>query len=417
VKRVLSLRGLLCAAALAGALPGALAQTPPADLGSLMREAVAQHPDVRARRSHAQAAGHELEAARWGRFPSVSTSLQTVSGGTQTVLRVEQPLWTGGRITSQIGMADAGVQEAEAAVVELEQSVLSHTASAFFEILRLEARLTTAQDNVTEHTRLLEVIQRRVQSQVSPATDQAQAAARLHTAITEKIQTQRLLDAARLVLEQLVGRPVGAVAPPPGIGLGGWSEAALLDAAQRRSPERRRLEAQRDKADAQIELARSQLMPSVVAGYQSRLGHLQFGEDRGRAYLALQHQTGAGLSSLSGVQVAVARREAALDAIDALDRSLMQQVRMLWSERQALLAQAAPVRAQIGMADAIVASYLRQFQVGRKNWLDVLNAVREKTQAHYARADIESPLQSVEVRLLLLAGELNANQPLPDHVR
>jgi adhesin transport system outer membrane protein len=55
-------------------------------------------------------------------------------------------------------------------------------------------------------------------------------------------------------------------------------------------------------------------------------------------------------------------------------------------------------------AEEIVASYLRQFQVGRKNWLDVLNAQREKAQAEYSFSDLEYPLMLSNVRLLLLAG-------------
>ncbi|QHE87175.1 TolC family protein [Hydrogenophaga sp. BPS33] len=395
----------------------ASAQPVPVDLGTLMSEAVTQHPDVRSRKSNARAAGYELEGARWGRYPSLTTELQTQSGGPQTVIKVEQPLWTGGRITSRIGVADAGVGEAEAAVAEIEQNVLGQTAGAFFEILRLESRLDAARASETEHKRLFDIIQRRVQSQVSPATDQTQAAARLNQAITERIQTQRQIEAARLALEQMVGRKVAELAPPPHIGLGNWNEDSLLDAALSFSPERRRLEAQVAVANAQIDLARSQLMPTVVAGYQSRLGNLLPGEDRGRLYVALQLQTGAGLSSMSGVQVAISRKQAALDAIDALERTLTQQVRSIWSERQALGRQVEPVRALLSGADEIVASYLRQFQVGRKNWLDVLNALREKTQAYYALADLESPILYAEVRLLLLAGQLNAQNPIPNHVR
>lgn len=417
MNRQFSMAAAACALGLFCTHLGAIAQPVPVDLGTLMSEAVTQHPDVRSRKSIARAAGYELEGARWGRYPSLSAELQTQSGGPQTVIKVEQPLWTGGRITSQIGVADAGVGEAEAAVAEIEQNVLAQTAGAFFEILRLESRLQTARAGEAEHQRLLDIIQRRVQSQVSPATDQTQAAARLNQAITERIQTQRQMEAARLALEQMVGRKITELAAPPPIGLENWNEDRLLDAALSFSPERQRLEAQVAVANAQIDLARSQLMPTVVAGYQSRVGNLLPGEDRGKLYLALQLQTGAGLSSLSGVQVALSRKQAALDAIDALERTLTQQVRSIWSERQALGRQVEPVRALLSGADEIVASYLRQFQVGRKNWLDVLNALREKTQAYYALADLESPILYAEVRLLLLAGQLNAQNPVPNHVR
>ena len=192
--------------------------------------------------------------------------------------------------------------------------------------------------------------------------------------------------------------------------MGAWAESSLLEAALAYAPERKRLLKQVETNEAQIALAQAQIMPSLVAGYQSQFGNLLTGQERSRVYLGLQFQSGAGLSSLSAVQVAIARKLAAQDAIEAHDRQLTQTVRSTWSESKALAAQLEPVRELLAGADEIVASYLRQFQVGRKNWLDVLNAQREKTQAYNALADIEYPLQLSRVRLLIAAGQLNAVQ-------
>jgi adhesin transport system outer membrane protein len=183
-----------------------------------------------------------------------------------------------------------------------------------------------------------------------------------------------------------------------------WSEGTLLDAAMRFSPERRRLVAQADAAEAQIGLAKSQGMPTVVAGYQFNLGALPYGEERDRAYLGLQVQTGGGLSSFANVRAAMSKKTAAVEAIEAHDRRLMQSFRSSWAESLALKEQVEPVRNLLVGSKEIVASYLRQFQVGRKSWLDVLNAQREKAQAEYSFSDLEYPLILSNVKLLLLAG-------------
>ena len=69
-----------------------------------------------------------------------------------------------------------------------------------------------------------------------------------------------------------------------------------------------------------------------------------------------------------------------------------------------------PIRLLLQGSEEIMASYLRQFQVGRKNWLDVLNAQREKSQASYSLTDIESPLKLLRVKLLVLMGKVNHEQ-------
>jgi adhesin transport system outer membrane protein len=386
------------------AVASTFANVGPVDLNTVLREAVTQHPDIRARRDDQQAATDRLEAARWGRFPGLSAQIETRSGGPQTVLRLEQPLWNGGRISSQINASQAELNVAGATLSEVQLDVLHRSAGAFFDILRLESRLKTALANEAEHQRLLEIIRRRIAAEVSPSTDETQAAARWRQAITERIQTKRQIETARFLLTQLVGRQVQELLSPTYVQMGRWSEASLTDAALRFSPERQRLVGQVDVAEAQIGLAQSQIMPSVVAGYQSMLGALPFGEDRGRAYIALQVQTGGGLSSMASVRAAVSKKTAAVEAIEAHDRRLTQSVRTSWAESLALTEQVEPVRKLLVGSEEIVASYLRQFQVGRKNWLDVLNAQREKTQAEYSYSDIEYPLMLSSVRLLLLAG-------------
>jgi adhesin transport system outer membrane protein len=129
-------------------------------------------------------------------------------------------------------------------------------------------------------------------------------------------------------------------------------------------------------------------------------------ERRGQVYLALQLQTANGLANLSATEAAVARKAALEDALEIHQRELAQQIQTLWGDAQTLASQVGPVKALLTGSNEVVESYLRQFQVGRKNWLDVLNAQREKTQAQYALADIESPLLLTHAQLLILTGTL-----------
>jgi adhesin transport system outer membrane protein len=85
-------------------------------------------------------------------------------------------------------------------------------------------------------------------------------------------------------------------------------------------------------------------------------------------------------------------------------RLLEQTVRTTWNDVNALTTQLKPSQDLLEASDEVVSSYLRQFQVGRKMWLDVLNAQREKTNARYALTDIETPLLFSKIRLLLLVG-------------
>lgn len=400
-------RALLMVGLLGASLPGAAQML---HLPVVMQEAMATHPRLKSQRAELQAVLATLEGTRWSRYPSVSANLESASGGLTTVLRLEQPIWTGGLIGAQIELAQARVGQAQASLLEAEQAVLRDIAVAFLETLRLEARLRVALINEEEHRKLHTIILRRVQAEVSPATDATQGGVRLHQSTNERLLIERQLQSVRHTLEQLLGRAPGELVVPPDMLNRERTEQSFLDAALAFSPERRRLLAELAVADADIAIARAQIKPKLVAGYalQNYPGTTG-GGTQGKAYIALQVQTGAGLSALSAVESAVARRQAVEDAVETHERDLRQQVRTTWSEIQALEQQVVPIRALVAGADEIMASYLRQFQVSRKSWLDVLNAQREKAQASYALTDIELPLKLLHLRLLILTGDINAN--------
>jgi adhesin transport system outer membrane protein len=110
------------------------------------------------------------------------------------------------------------------------------------------------------------------------------------------------------------------------------------------------------------------------------------------------------------MQAAASRKDAAQQELETLERNLTSQAQAAISERDALAAQIEPAKALLDGTSEVVESYVRQYQVGRKNWLDVLNAQREKTQALYNQADTTYGLQLAKVRLMIMTGDISAQQ-------
>jgi adhesin transport system outer membrane protein len=301
-------------------------------------------------------------------------------------------------------VAEANLTVSKALLAEAQQAIMLEATASFFEIQRVSERLVAAKANELEHKRLLETIQRRVKSEISPVTDATQAQARLQQAVAERLQFERQLETLRIGLEQIVGKLQGPLRPPSKIPMDQWSTDALLEAAKSYSPEMQRREAQIQAAGAQIITAKAAIMPQLSLQQEFKMGSIPAGTDRSRTYLSLSVQTGAGLSTLSAIDVVAARQQAARDGLEQNVRLLEQTVRTTWNDVNALTMQLKPSQDLLEASDEVVSSYLRQFQVGRKMWLDVLNAQREKTNARYALTDIETPLLFSKIRLLLLVG-------------
>jgi adhesin transport system outer membrane protein len=380
-------------------------------LKQLLEIGADRHPSVLQARNQAQAAGFDVESAQWGRFPTVSSQLRSDTNLSQSLAKIEQPLWSGGKLTSRIELSEANLRAAEAGVREAEFNALTQVATAFFETLRLERRLQSATLNVTEHERLVALIKRRSEAEISPPADTTLAQARLQQAVSERIQIKKQLDASLTTLAQWTVPLNGALKAPTDIVFTRPAEGVLLERAIAHSGQRKRLLSQIESADAQINVSKAQVFPTVVAGFQHTWGGLvPANYDRNKGYFGLEFQSGAGLSARAGVQAAVSRKEASQQELETLERNLTAQVSAGLSELDALEAQLEPSTALLAGTTEVVESYLRQYQVGRKNWLDVLNAQREKTQALYSDADTRFGYQLSKVRLMIMTGDISAQQ-------
>jgi adhesin transport system outer membrane protein len=65
------------------------------------------------------------------------------------------------------------------------------------------------------------------------------------------------------------------------------------------------------------------------------------------------------------------------------------------------------LRDQVAATTEVFDSSIRQYSVGRKTWVDVLNAQREVSQSRYAQADAEWGYLRSALRVNLSTGDLN----------
>ena len=377
------------------------------NFGQLMQATLASHPLVLAKRSAQNAAQAEREGAEWQRYPSFSAEASTQSGGLNArLLRLEQPLWTGGRITAGINAAGSRFDAAGAALDEARQELSLKVIAAATEALRQQVRQQHGITGVKEHEKLLGMIQRRVAQEVSPLADQNLARARLYASANELSVTTQALNNALAQLAQLAGQPVTAIDPQ------GMTEAgapASLDAAMTQalahSPTLRRLVFEEETASAEIASKRSAYMPQLVLRVERSAGGQT---PDSRAMLVLLAQPGAGLSAKSGVDAAVARREAVRLAREAAERDMRERLTLDWNEWVAARLRLANADQARAMSTEVFESYARQFTTGRKTWIDVLNAVREATQSELAVDDARAQMLAASLRLRALTGTLTS---------
>jgi len=105
-------------------------------LTDLLQAGANTHPSVLQARSQFEAAGFEVDSAKWGRFPTITTQALAPNNRTQSLTKVEQPLWTGGRITGQIQVSEANERAALSSVLDAQTNAMLQVSNSFFDFLR-----------------------------------------------------------------------------------------------------------------------------------------------------------------------------------------------------------------------------------------------------------------------------------------
>lgn len=399
-----------------GVMYGPIADDPLVDLTLVdaMTLAVKNHPSMSAKRSEVVAAKSDLSAAKLSAFPELSFSSQAIYNDENTrVLTLSQPIWAGGQIAAGIDLAEAIVEVAEGEMNSQESLIIAEAVAAFFNLAAADEKLSLYQSNIEEHERLVGVITRRSLAQTSPEIDVMLAKARLAQARSQEAQIQTNFLVAKAELEQLLGQQITSVKFGSGEGSVfdylGRPLVELESKAVSYSPKLDVLTASVERAEANVKLVSAEGKPKIALGYEKRYGDILLGQETEQIYLGLNYQPGAGFSSAKRLSSAKSRKQTALMDRAAGEREIRRDVQILFMQHRSAEEQVKTSRELVSATAEVVSSYLRQYSVGKKSWLDALNAQRESVQARDALINFELGYFRSGIQLLALLGMIDGH--------
>lgn len=399
------------------------------ELAKLIGEALASYPSIRARESVERASQSEVDAAKWQRFPTPSVSVEAADAsksdinyrGDQTVLtmRLQQPLWAGGRIRNDIRTAQSRVDLSQVMTDEERLQIALSVAQSFGDILVGSLKVRAVEESAALHRKLREQTDRRIAEGASPDSDHTLVESRLQQVLAQKALIEAQRQASRLRLRQLVGRDVGPDEAGAGIvnaSFPSQSADALILQAQAVNPGLARFETQIRLARLGVSGAKAQMMPDVYLRLERQYGNFSVSglPAANRAVVGVTTRFGAGLSSFSAIQASQQRVEGAIMEREVAGRDLEQQIRSDLNLADASAQRIQSLQDVLKASEDIQQSWNRQFLVGRKTWIDVMNAARERLDAELQLADARGSLLVVSWRLALLTKRLSTLVPVND---
>ncbi|BAS68019.1 TolC family protein [Bathymodiolus septemdierum thioautotrophic gill symbiont] len=371
-------------------------------LGGLVDMALNYHPSIVASVRLQNAAEQGVDAAEWQYFPTPSLSVSQVKAsetdtnfnGNNRVIKLglTQPLWSGGSLDADLEKAEAELEIKKSQSLIARRDLALKVINSYSTWLASYLKLKAYRSSKEEHQSLKERIKRRIKQGLSSGSDLALVSSRL-------LQVKSSLNSAEirhknslLQLEESVGKAldlknivanISADYPVKGELQSLLANALIID------PQLIGLHAKIKSLRATHKASKASLQPLVNLKLERQWGNFnnKNAKAENRVYIDLVSRFGAGLSSFSKIKQAKFEQQSSEFEIKSIRDSLKQKFEGEWLSVKSLIKQKAILSDALIASKKIQKSWYRQFLAGRKQWQDVMNAIREVAQLESQLAD------------------------------
>lgn len=370
----------------------------------LLRSTLSHHPTLKSQQFLVGSNQSLVDSAFWQFFPTPSLSIERASASSEdpsfrgddqiATMRLQQSLWTGGRLTGNLDRARAGEVSSKADMETTRQQLAIRLLQSWGEALASHLKAQAFLQSQDAHQRLLNQVQHRTEEGVSAQADVELARSRLKSVQADLVSALAQRNAALTHLCLLTGQTVGPeFLPDAEAALRGVDTGVdlnlLVARAKLNSPLVRRAQAQMQIALADTAIAKSALSPEVYLRAERQFGRYDLPDQppQNRLYVGLSTNFGSGLSTLSRVESAQERYRAAIEDVQAQYLAIEEQIQNDFVLSTAAASRRSGLILSRQSAADVSASYERQFLAGRKQWQDIMNAARDLAQTDSQIAD------------------------------
>ena len=383
---------------------------------TLLQEAYRHYPSISASERLILSAKAQIESAKWNYFPTPSIDFsQGQSGHRGETYRIDQPLWTGGKLDALSDLAYARGDEAKYTLDESAYALSEKVLSVIGALIQADGEIKAFEQGRKDLEELSKMLQRRVNAGVSSESDQALIEARMYQIEGDLITARQHYEMALSQLQLLTGNRRGCGITFKGDRLvHAKRDMHRLETKMLRShPTLKKAKSQVKIAQAEKKNADAAVMPNVSLRAEYQHGSVYENtpvQSDTVTYVAVSFNPGAGLSSLSNIESAKYKVLQAQDELRTREQELRDQLVRDFSDYMAASSRLKSMQMNIKASREVLESYKRLFLAGKRQWLDLVNASREVTQNYVSLASLRASLITAAYRLALQAGDITFKQ-------
>lgn len=275
---------------------------------TLMNASFKTYPSIQASRYIIQGADAQVEGAKWNYFPTPSVDVSQGSGRTGTTMRLDQPLWTGGKLDATVDIAQSRKNESLYALDESAYVLMENLLRVLQNYVQADGSIYALEDGKQQLEVFDQMLSRRIEAGVSSLADSELIKSRLSQISADLTVARSKRNTARSQLELLIGGKLEC-----DIEFGNnkiirqtTPIEQMMDQMIQTHPSLKKLTEQIKTAEAEKERAKAVIWPNVSLRAEHLRGSMYSDQSvtDNLVYVAVSMSPGAGLSALSSIQSA-----------------------------------------------------------------------------------------------------------------
>lgn len=377
----------------------------------LVKNGLEKHPSVALVNEAIKVANAAVDSAKWGFFPTPSLDVAQKGSTTQTTARLDQPIWTGGKLTSAYDIASSKKDEMKISLEESKYNLIDNFINVLQTYLVAKAQIEALTNGKAELLKFVLMLDRRIDAGASSESDMSLLKSRISQIDSDLVAAKSRLELSKSQFEILSSIKVKDVTTSLSSKISKPIDIEeAISKLKSTSVVLRAVEAQIKTAEYEVDSAKARFMPNLSVRAEHTKGSIYDDSDNDEdnlIYFALTASTGAGLTILSEVEGARAK------VIQLKFQQLTKEkelIELVVNEHNSMMAsynKTEALKNTILSSKEVLDSYSRLFVAGKKQWLDLVNASRELMQSNQELASQEAMVKVFKYKLALTVGDIN----------
>ncbi len=400
-------------------------------LQQAIQKTIDENPSIQSAKSERSAVENEIDQAKSGYFPTIdiaagigweqSTNPTTRARGDGTVsygreetsIRLKQMIFDGLATPSEVNRQQARTNSKAYTVFGQSEIIGLNAVEAYINVLRREELLTLAKENLSIHQKTNKQILLRSQRGIGKRADAEQSSGRLALAEKNTLSEIGNLKDANTAFLKIIGElpfELQAISAPATALPASLDEA--IEQAVANHPILKSANADIDSAFAQHDTAKAAYLPRLdfeaSASHNVDMDGIRGKNEDALAMLRLKYNIFNGGKDLARRKQTAKLINQAKNIRDNTYRQVVESMRLSWVAYQTIKSQMTFFKLHRDASIKSNAAYQKQFNIGQRSLLDLLDSANEMFVAKSAYTNAKYDEIFAQYRILTSKGALNS---------